>query len=261
MSQPGVSPRETLLDLFRMVAEQAGEYLVYDDGYRPRSCSYADLVRAAGNCAARLEQAGIGPGDNVVLWSENRPEWVAAFWGCVLRGVVVTPIDERHSVNFLERIEQLVHPKAVFTGDEVSLPHSPSRVVWKLSEFDWTTEPRYSAVTPKPDDPVQILFTSGATAEPKGVVITHRNLLANTVPVEREIAKYRRYARPFSPIRFLNLLPLSHMFGQAMAIFIPPMLAGTVVFQRSQNPREIIRQIRTRRISVLVSVPKILEVL
>jgi len=261
MTQPGVPPRETLLDLFRMVAEQAGEYIVYDDGYRPRSCSYAEMVRAAGNCAARLEQAGIGQGDNVVLWSENRPEWIAAFWGCVLRGVVVTPIDERHSVNFLERIEQLVHPKAVFTGDEVSLPHSPDRVVWKLSEFDWTTEARYSAVIPKPDDAVQILFTSGATAEPKGVVITHRNLLANTVPVEREIAKYRRYARPFSPIRFLNLLPLSHMFGQAMAIFIPPMLAGTVVFQRSQNPREIIRQIRTRRISVLVSVPKILEVL
>ena len=53
-------------------------------------------------------------------------------------------------------------------------------------------------------------------------------MLANIVPVEREILKYRKYARPFSPIRFLNLLPLSHMFGQSMATFIPPMLAGTV---------------------------------
>ena len=73
--------------------------------------------------------------------------------------------------------------------------------------------------------------------------------------------KYLRYARPFAPIRFLNLLPLSHMFGQAMATFIPPMLPGVVVFMRGFTPNEILRQIRTRRISVLVSVPQILEIL
>ena len=73
--------------------------------------------------------------------------------------------------------------------------------------------------------------------------------------------KYRKYGRPFFPIRFLNLLPLSHMFGQAMATFVPPMLQGTVVFMRGYNPHEIVRQVKTRRISVLVSVPKILDVL
>ena len=67
--------------------------------------------------------------------------------------------------------------------------------------------------------------------------------------------------RPFRPIRFLNLLPLSHMFGQAMATFVPPMLPGVVVFTRSYAPDDIVRQIRERRISVLVCVPKILEVL
>jgi long-chain acyl-CoA synthetase len=86
-------------------------------------------------------------------------------------------------------------------------------------------------------------------------------VLANIEPVEREVLKYRKYGRPFYPLRFLNLLPLSHMFGQAMATFIPPMLAGEVIFIRSYNPHEIAHQIRRRRISVLVSVPKILEVL
>src|SRR6202011_2404512 len=76
------------------------------------------------------------------------------------------------------------------------------------------------------DQVAEIIFTSGATAEPKGVVITHRNILANIVPVEREVRKYRKYGGPFSPIRFLNLLPLSHMFGQAMARFIRPLLPG-----------------------------------
>jgi long-chain acyl-CoA synthetase len=111
------------------------------------------------------------------------------------------------------------------------------------------------------DDITQIIFTSGATAEPKGVVIRHRNILANIVPVEREVAKYRIYARPFSPIRFLNLLPLSHMFGQSMATNVPPMMRGTVIFTRSFNPHDLLELITRRRVSVLVCVPKILDVL
>src|SRR5205823_12240298 len=129
----------------------------------------------------------------------------------------------------------------------------------KLVDLEWTSG------TPPPvaigrDDVAEIIFTSGATADPKGVVITHRNVLANIVPVEREVLKYRKWGRPFFPIRFLNLLPLSHMFGQAMATFIPPMLPGTVVFMRGYNPADIAGQIKRRRVSVLVSVPKILDV-
>jgi long-chain acyl-CoA synthetase len=255
--------RDTLLDYFRTVADLEGEYLVYDDGFRPRAYSYADLARAAHNFAARLESVGAGKGDRIILWSENRPAWVAAFWGAILRGVAVTPIDERHSLDFLERVERITSPKAIVVGDEVVLPaRSEGPPVWRLSDLDWVTrDVPCTILEPTPDDIAEILFTSGATADPKGVVITHRNILANIVPVEREILKYRKYERPFHPIRFLNLLPLSHMFGQAMAIFIPPMISGTVVFQRSQNPAEIIRQIKKRRISALVSVPKILEVL
>jgi long-chain acyl-CoA synthetase len=255
--------RDTLVGFFETVQTLKGEYLVYDDGYRPRSYSYEDVARASRNFAAKLERAGIGKGDRAVLWSENRPEWVAAFWGCLLKGVAVAPIDEKHSVEFLERVAQITDAKLVLRGEEVALPEGWSGApVWRLAEMDWKGgAAQFTAVEAEAGDTVQILFTSGATAEPKGVVITHGNILANIVPVEGEVIKYRKYARPFSPIRFLNLLPLSHMFGQAMAMFIPPMLAGTVVFQRSQSPVEIIRQIKSRRISVLVSVPKILDVL
>ncbi len=132
--------------------------------------------------------------------------------------------------------------------------------VWKLQDLDWS-DGMPPGVAIARDDVVEIIFTSGATAEPKGVVITHRNVLANIVPVEREILKYRKWGRPFFPLRFLNLLPLSHMFGQAMATFIPPMLPGTVVFMRGFNPVEIVTLVKRRRISVIVSVPKILDVL
>jgi long-chain acyl-CoA synthetase len=255
--------RETLHDYFRTVAGLKGEYLAYDDGFFPRSYTYADVARAARNFAARLERHGIGRGDRVILWSENRPAWVAAFWGCVLRGAAAVPIDEHHSAAFLERVERITSPKAVLTGDAVKMParEAAAPLVWRLSELDWTGEQPFEEAPAAPDDVCQILFTSGTTSEPKGVVITHRNILANIVPVEREVLKHRKYARPFSPVRFLNLLPLSHMFGQAMALFIPPMINGAVVFQRSHDPREIVRQIKARRVSVLVCVPKILEVL
>jgi long-chain acyl-CoA synthetase len=132
--------------------------------------------------------------------------------------------------------------------------------MWKLHELVWS-EGTAPPVQIGRDDVAEIIFTSGATAEPKGVLITHRNILANIVPVEREVLKYRKWAWPVSPIAFLNLLPLSHMFGQAMATFIPPMLPGVVILMRGYNPGEIAAQIKRRRVSVLVSVPKILDVL
>ena len=91
--------------------------------------------------------------------------------------------------------------------------------------------------------------------------VEDHDVLANIVPVEHEVRKYRGWGRPVFPLRFLNLLPLSHMFGQAMATFIPPMLPGTVVFMRGYNPADIVALIKRRRVSVLVSVPKILDVL
>jgi long-chain acyl-CoA synthetase len=177
----------------------------------------------------------------------------------LLAGAVVVPIDYRASFEMLERVRNKVAPKLTLVGDEVTLPAEVQ--AWRLSELDWSDGRRPQAVTVAKDDLAEIIFTSGATAEPKGVLITHRNILANIVPVEREVMKYRILARPFSPIRFLNLLPLSHMFGQSLATFIPPMLEGVTVFLRGYNPEEIVRQIHTRRISVLVCVPKMLELL
>jgi long-chain acyl-CoA synthetase len=259
-------PRDTLLDFFRDLSDARGTFLVYDDGFRARTHSYADVNRAARGFAARLHRDGIGKGDAVIVWSENRPEWVVAFWGCLLVGAVVVPIDYRASPDFLARVTRIVAARIVLIGQDVP-PFDPlpsgAYAVWKLHELDWTAADaaRLPPVEISRDDVAEIIFTSGATAEPKGVVITHRNVLANIVPVEREILKYRKWGTPFFPLRFLNLLPLSHMFGQAMATFIPPMLAGTVVFMRGYNPGEIVDQIRKRRISVLVSVPKILDVL
>jgi long-chain acyl-CoA synthetase len=256
--------RDTLLDFFEDLAGAPGEFLVHDDGFRTRTFSYAEVARAARGFAATLHAAGIRKGDAVVVFSENRPEWIMAFWGCLLGGVVVVPIDYRSSPDFLARVSRIVAAKLVLAGQDVPPVHDTAGApVWKLHELEWPDGVR--GVPPPAnitrDDTAEIIFTSGATADPKGVVITHRNVLANIIPVEREILKYRSWGKPFFPLRFLNLLPLSHMFGQAMATFVPPMLPGTVLFMRGYNPAEIVAHIKARRISVLVSVPKILDVL
>ncbi len=261
--------RRTLIDFFDDLARADAEFLAYDDGYRTWAWSYRELASAARRFASTLADRGVAPGSAIVIWSENRPEWIAALWGALIEGVVLVPIDYRASAEFLRKVAGIVEAKAILIGDVVdadALGAQPE--IWKLGEIfrlkaeatrTSTEDPRRSGIAP--ETTAEIIFTSGATAEPKGVVLTHRNILANIVPIENEVKKYRKWAKPFQPIRFLNLLPLSHMFGQAMATFVPPMLPGVVVFQRSFAPEDIVRQIRDRRISVLVCVPKILEVL
>ena len=259
--------RDTLIDFFDDLSRARGTFLVHDDGFRSRSYSYAEIARGARGFAAAIHAAGARAGDKIVFWSENRPEWIVAFWGCLLCGAVVVPIDYRASPDFLARVARIVGAAIVLIGQDVppldlarGQPGGHAPPIWKLHELELRDgePPPHTAAR---DDVAEIIFTSGATGDPKGVVITHRNVLANIVPVEREVRKYRKWGRPFFPLRFLNLLPLSHMFGQAMATFIPPMLPGTVIFMRGYNPGEIVAQISKRRVSVLVSVPKILDVL
>jgi long-chain acyl-CoA synthetase len=264
--------RRTLIDFFDDLSSHTREFLTYDDGYRSWSYSYRDTAARSRAFAARLHQAGIAKGEHVIIWSENRPEWVMALWGCLLRGVVVVPIDYRASTDFLLRVAEIVSARALLVGETVVdaagmdalASRGVDRPVWRLTGLADAGAGTAGDVPPveiSGDDTAEVIFTSGATSEPKGVVLSHRNILANILPIEREIAKYRKYAKPFLPIRFLNLLPLSHMFGQAMATFVPPLIDGVVVFTRSFAPDDIVAQIRTRRVSVLVSVPKMLEVL
>ena len=258
--------RDSLLDFFAEFETSEAEFVAYDDGFRRQTFSYQRIAGLAHAFADRLRHAGLGSNDKVIIWGENRAEWLVAFWGCLLESVVVVPIDYRASAELLLTVQRIVNAKAVLIGEEVAPPAIDNNVsVWRLIELSDNTGALLPTKRARPtancDAITEVIFTSGATAAPKGVVITHGNLLANIVPVEQEVKRYRAYGRPFSPLRFLNLLPLSHMFGQVMATFIPPMLTGSVTFMRGYNPVEIIRQIRSRRISVLACVPKILHIL
>lgn len=263
--------RNTLIDFFDDRIRSPAAFVTHDDGYRAHTHSYDEIRAAALVFGRRLADAGTVPGGKVVVWGENCPDWIVALWGCLLARAVLVPIDFRASSALVARVAAVVDPRVVLVGGGLTAPALADGIqVWPLrnlvaqaagpaGEHSGPGAEQFERGAPR--DLAEIIFTSGATADPKGVQLTHHNVLANVVPVEKEVLKYRRYARPFAPLRFLNLLPLSHMFGQAMATFIPPMLSGTTVFMQGYNPADIIKQVRTRRVSVVVCVPKILEVL
>jgi len=238
-----------------------GEFLRYSGDTGASGLTYDRAACAASAFAQKLRAAGIGKGERIVIWAENRPEWVVALWGCLLEGVVLVPIDFRSSTAVIERITGIVSARALLIGENQRRPENPGCPVWQLRSSVQDETPAADFPSAPPDQVAEILFTSGATGEPRGVTITHRNILANLKPIDEGVAKYRKYMGPFKPIRFLNLLPLSHMFGQSMAALIPPLIEGDVFFMPGYSPREVASEIRRRRISVVVCVPQMLELL
>ena len=104
----------TLVEDFRRYGREIA--VVRYQGNRRRVSTYGDIARLAGRFAAFLEQKNIGTGDRVVLWAENSAEWIAAFHGCILRGVLVVPLDAYGSAEFAHRVTGDVKPKLV-VGD------------------------------------------------------------------------------------------------------------------------------------------------
>ena len=234
-------------------------------GYRTESFSYRQILEMASGFACKLEARGIAKGDRVMLWAENCAEWVAVFFGCALRGVIVVPMDDGSAVEFAMRVFGQVEAKLLVGSrrhvhDGVAAGHSiASLTLEDLAQTLGSASTDIPPATVGRDDILQIVFTSGTTADPKGVVITHGNVLANIAPLEREMQRYLKYERFVHPLRFLNLLPLSHVFGQFLGMFLPPLLGGTVVFQEELKPSEVVQTIRRERVSVLVSVPRVLQ--
>ncbi len=232
-------------------------------GYRTEAFSYGEIVEMAYGFSGELQSRGLAKGDRVMLWGENSAEWVAVFFGCALSGVAVVPMDDTASADFAMRVAKQVGAKLLVASRE----HRQWSATSFIPNFALEDVSRASKSHPMPPpslalergDTLQIVFTSGTTADPKGVVITHGNVLSNVAPLEGEMKKYLKYERFVHPIRFLNLLPLSHVFGQFLGMFLPPLLGGTVIFQDELKPSEILNTIKREGVSVLVSVPRVLQ--
>jgi long-chain acyl-CoA synthetase len=250
----------TLLDDFRRYGSDRA--VVSHIGNRSLTSTYAELAELSARFAAEFARRSIASGDRILLWGQNSAAWIAAFYGCVLRGILVVPLDAAGDPRFAQRVITETSPRLLI-GD--------ASLLQKLQPSDVPALTLDAAALPAPDHepiaglnrntPLQIIFTSGTTSEPKGIVHTHGNVLASLDPIEREIARYRRYERPFHPLRFLHTLPLSHVFGQFMGLWLPPLLAAEVHFETRLDAPRLVQLIRGHGISVLAAVPRVLELL
>ena len=256
-------PRQSLIEYLREYPKH-GSSPAYGQrsGYRTAYWSYRDIAGLAAQCAREYERLGIAPGDRILLWGRNSAEWAAAFFGCILRGAVAVPMDQGATAEFAGRVAQQVDAKLQLADRGQALLDKQRPVIL----FDTLREVvsqhannAYISPSLHRGSIAQIIFTSGATAEPKGVVISHGNILANLEPLEAGMQPYLKWERFVHPLRLLDLVPLSHVFGQFMGLWIPPLLGACVHFQESLNPSEIISTIRHERVSVLVAVPRVLE--
>jgi long-chain acyl-CoA synthetase len=255
----------TLLDDFRRNGDQRA--IVTHTGNRRYSFTWGELAELSARFAAELNRRGIVEGDRVLLWGRNTAEWIAAFFGSVLRGIIVVPLDAAGSPAFAQRVVSETAPRLLVgtAGLLDTLPPPQQAAIPKLAFEDFAGSLPAPDFTPAPGlnraTPLQIIFTSGTTAEPKGIVHTHGNVLASLDPIEREIGRYLKYERIFHPLRFLHTLPLSHVFGQFMGLWIPPLLAAELHFEARLEAPRLIRLIKQERISVLAAVPRVLELL
>ena len=261
-------PRRNLLSVFENFGRFARDVAVVETrGYRREKLTYGDLSAYAGLFRHALAERGVGPGDRILLWGSNSAAWLACFWGILLRGAIVVPMDRNASLDFVQRAIQDAGVKLIVRDRQLAeLPGAPpSLLIDDLRDVSRTPRPQgetqLDADAPTRSTIAEILYTSGTTAEPRGVVLTHGNFLANLEPLERGIEEYRKYERWFHPLRFVTLVSLSHVFGQFMALLVPPILGAAIVFELSTNPTEIIRSVKRERATALIAVPQMLELL
>jgi long-chain acyl-CoA synthetase len=261
----------TLLDLLEdavaRFGDQAALAIRLEDG-TTRGWTYRELALRSRAAAWRLRNLGLQKGDRLLTWSPSTPELPATYFGAIRAGVVLVPLDLRMSREAIEGIVRASGAKHLILGtgrdapdpaefglgdfaatgvetigaapDEGAMPLPPD---WEREVDAW---PR-----PAPGDLVELIFTSGTTGTPKGVMLAHDNLVASN----------RTFHRIIPPLehRIVSLLPLSHLLEQAVGLFYALSVGASVLYVRSRNPRVIFEALREHRVTSMVVVPQVLD--
>lgn len=222
--------------------------------------SYSDVAECIHGVQRELIARGVEPGDNVALLGENRPEWGMAYLSVVSMGAVVVPILPDFSGTEIASIIEHSEAKALIISDSLSnkAPELPT-LQFTLSLDELTTfrhaegSAGRSIPEPREEDLAAILYTSGTTGRPKGVMLTHRNIVQNVIGS-------RTLVQITSADRFLSILPLAHTYECTIG-FLIPFSSGASVTYLGKPPvlSVLLPALREVRPTMMVSVPLIME--
>jgi len=230
--------------------------MYFKSAFRTFSFSYREVYERCLRVANYLSQKGIRKGDRILVWSYNGQEYGSILLGCALSGVIAVPVDFSSKANFVETIAEKVGAKHLF--------HSKRRPFTKkgLSHIHVEDLDRELSEVPirqrdfgvRDEDTYEIVFTSGTTSDPKGVIITNKNIVTNIIQSAKVLPLERGQ-------RLLSLLPLSHMFEQVGGFFYPLYCGCSVTYLYSRKSSTIIETLQRERVNIMVVVPIFLDVL
>lgn len=234
--------------------------------------TFGELLRQTRSIAYRLTQEGVEFGDRVALIGENHPKWAVAYLGTLYRGAVMVPLDPHGEVetitNFLENSEAKVaflSPDQIerFQQIEEKLGRHIPAVVWNLETSsngfqnfeDWaaTDFPESFAAASPPasgDDMAVLMYTSGTTGTPKGVPLTHANILA-------ELEGVNYVLKLSDKEKILSLLPLFHAYLQIVNLWIATTYGCEVGYLKELTPDELSKAMKTFKPTILTTVPRL----
>lgn len=252
------STMRTLVDLLaQSVRDWEGYPAVARHGSEPLSWSYGELGDASRRIATYLRVREVERGDRVILWAVNGPEWVVAFFGIQLLGAIAVPLDVRCREDLLCRIEEQTEPKQLILGreqaEQLTQPHVEQVIIEELPDVLSTTEPLViDSALIDPSDIAEVMFTSGTTGHPKGVMLTHHNIVTNV-----EMA--RTAVMPAPKYRVLSILPLSHMYEQVGGLLTPISGGASITYPSSLRPDSIFAAMVAARATNMCCVPQVLQ--
>ncbi|HSL66399.1 MAG TPA: AMP-binding protein, partial [Gaiellaceae bacterium] len=244
---------KTLVDLLERTAELHGDRtaLTIRAGLRDDTWSYRRLRAAAEAVAAHLaEEVGLQPGARVVVWGPNCPQLAAAIFGVLRARLALVPVDPSTTPPQLARIVDRVGAALLLSG----FGRAPAIPTLELAALPFESGRTHEGARPGAQDVAEVVFTSGTTGRPKGVVLTHANVLANVRSAHAAL-------QPTADFRLLSVLPLSHMFEQTAGLFLPLHAGASVHYARSRQPPVLVETMRRHRVTAMVVVPQVLELL
>ncbi len=236
------------------------------------SCTYAELHRMAESVGRWITEKGFARGSRLAILADNHPRWVAAYLGIIASGCAIVPLDTALHDDQVSKLLKDSGASAVFCDVKHAPVAHPAATELKLGmilmdpdrmgghtvQEKWLADlpaifqagpGQFKPVAAQNDDLASLLYTSGTTADPKGVMLTHANFLG-------EVEAVFNWVELGPSDALLGVLPLFHVLAQMANLLLPLVKGSRVVYLETLNTTELLRALTERNITAFAVVPQ-----